>query len=59
VTRCFYENDKPFNVSRSKSFRRMVESISNYGPGLKPLSYHEMRVKYLKENVNKKCFGNS
>jgi len=29
----------------------MVESIANYGPGFKPPSYHEIRVKYLKEEV--------
>ena len=29
----------------------MVESIANYGPGFKPPSYDEIRVKYLKEEV--------
>jgi len=51
VARHFYDNGIPFNVSRSRSFKRMVESIANYGPGFKPPSYHEIRVKYLKEEV--------
>ena len=42
VAKSFYENDIPFNVPRSKAFRRMIESISNYGCGFKLPSYHEM-----------------
>jgi len=38
-----------FNVSRSKAFRRMIDSVSNHSPVLKPPSYHEIPVKYLKE----------
>jgi len=38
-------------MPRSKAFRRMIESISNYSPRFKPPSYNEIKVKYLKEEV--------
>jgi len=39
----FYINGITFNVAKSKSFKLMVEAIGQYGPKLKPPSYHELR----------------
>jgi len=49
----FYNNAIPFNVARSEEFTKMVEMISKHGPGIKPPSYHEIRVKYLKQQIEK------
>ncbi|XP_068461612.1 uncharacterized protein [Phaseolus vulgaris] len=49
----FYNNVIPFNVARSEEFTKMVEMIAKHGPGIKPPSYHEIRVKYLKQKVEK------
>ncbi|RDY10418.1 hypothetical protein CR513_05051, partial [Mucuna pruriens] len=43
-----YGNEISFNVARSNSFKLMIEIIGNYGPHLKPPSYHELRVSLLK-----------
>jgi len=53
MARFFYNNAIPFNVANSKEFKRMVELIGRHGLGLKPPSYHEIRVKYLKQEVEK------
>jgi hypothetical protein len=39
-------------VTNSRSYEEIVEAIGQYGHGLKPASYHEVRVPYLKEAVN-------
>jgi len=31
----------------------MLELVAKHGPGFKPPSYHEIRVKYLKQQVEK------
>ncbi|CAH9136807.1 unnamed protein product [Cuscuta epithymum] len=49
----FYENGIPFNAANSRSYEIMVESIGQFGPGLKPPSYHELRVPLL-EKAKKK-----
>ncbi|XP_019178920.1 PREDICTED: uncharacterized protein LOC109174088 [Ipomoea nil] len=43
----FYENGIPFNAANSRSFEVMVESIGQWGLGLKPPSFHELRVPLL------------
>jgi len=53
MARFFYNNVIPFNVANSEEFKRMVELIGRHGPGLKPPSCHEIRVKYLKQEVEK------
>ncbi|XP_068503728.1 uncharacterized protein [Phaseolus vulgaris] len=53
IARFFYNNAIPFNVAKSEEFKRMVELIGRHGPGLKPPSYYEIRVKYLKQEVEK------
>ena len=55
-SRWFYDNGIPFNTVRSPSFATLVESIGQFGPGMKPPSYHEIRVPLLNkeiESVNK------
>ena len=48
----FYNNVIPFNVSRSEEYTRMFEKVARHGLGFKPPSYHELRVKYLKQKVD-------
>ncbi|VFQ62748.1 unnamed protein product [Cuscuta campestris] len=40
----FFENNISFNAANSRSYEVTVESIGQYGPGLKPPSFHELRV---------------
>lgn len=52
----FYENGIPFNAAHSLSYEIMIESVGQYGPGLIPPSYHELRVPLLekaKQNTEK------
>ena len=49
IARFFYTSAIPFNCVNNPEFGRMVDMISRFGTGLKPPSYHEIRVKYLKE----------
>ncbi|XP_019416378.1 PREDICTED: uncharacterized protein LOC109327663 [Lupinus angustifolius] len=51
IARCFYNNAIPFNVARSDEYFEMFELVAKHGPGVKPPSYHEIKVKYLKEEV--------
>ncbi|WOL10779.1 hypothetical protein Cni_G19538 [Canna indica] len=50
-SRFLYQAEIPFNVTRLDSFKCMVEAIGQYGPNLKPPSYHEVRVTCLKKEV--------
>ncbi|XP_045802765.1 uncharacterized protein LOC123896422 [Trifolium pratense] len=43
----FYNNDISFNVARSDQYIKMFDFVAKHGLGFKPLSYHEIRVKYL------------
>lgn len=51
ISRFFYNNAISFNVARSEDFHKMCELIAQHGIGFKPPSYHEIRVKYLKQEV--------
>lgn len=46
----FLNNVIPFNV---EEFKRMLELVAKHGVVFKPPSYHEIRVKYLKQQVEK------
>ena len=48
----FYNNAIPFNVAKSEEYIRMFEKVARHGLGFKPPSYHELRVKYLKQKVD-------
>ncbi|CAM8937151.1 unnamed protein product [Rhodiola kirilowii] len=49
ISNFFYENGIPFNAAHSRSYEIMIESIGQFGPGLKPPSYHELRVPLLEK----------
>jgi len=51
IVRFFYNNVIPFNVAKSEEFTAMFDLVSRHGLGFKPPSYHEIIVKYLKEEV--------
>ncbi|KAF1893107.1 hypothetical protein Lal_00015309 [Lupinus albus] len=47
----FYNNVIAFNVTNSDEFKKMFELVVRHDIGFKPPSYHEIRVKYLKQQV--------
>lgn len=48
----FFSNDAiPFNVARGEEFPIMCELIAKHGQGFMPVSYHKIRVKYLKKEI--------
>ncbi|XP_042387453.1 uncharacterized protein LOC121979531 [Zingiber officinale] len=47
-----YDAGIPFNAVKYDSFEPCIEAIGQFGSGMKPPSYHEVRVKYLKELAN-------
>ncbi|RDX69606.1 hypothetical protein CR513_51253, partial [Mucuna pruriens] len=53
IARFFYRNGIPFNVTRSNSFKLMIEAVGNYGSHLKSPSYHELRVPLLKKDSSR------
>nr|GMD15937.1 uncharacterized protein LOC109167856 [Ipomoea batatas] len=51
-SRWMYEAGLPFNcVQYTKSLQGFIECVAQHGPGMKPPSYHEVRVSYLKKEV--------
>ncbi|XP_019167567.1 PREDICTED: uncharacterized protein LOC109163268 [Ipomoea nil] len=51
-SRWMYEAGLPFNcVQYTKSLQGFIECVAQHGPGMKPPSYHEVRVPYLKKEV--------
>ena len=46
-----YDSGVPFNCVNHPTFKKMIDSIGQYGPGMKPPSYHEIRVPLLKKEV--------
>ncbi|XP_042067400.1 uncharacterized protein LOC121810716 [Salvia splendens] len=51
LAKWFYEAGIPFNAAKHESFKSAIESVGQYGPGMKPPSYHELRVPLLKKEV--------
>ncbi|KAL6514773.1 hypothetical protein OROGR_020352 [Orobanche gracilis] len=49
IANFFYECGIPFNAANSRSYEIMVESIGQFGPGLKPPTYHELRLPLLEK----------
>ncbi|XP_028082295.1 uncharacterized protein LOC114283626 [Camellia sinensis] len=49
--RWMYDAGIPVNAVNYESFGPMIEAIGQYGPGMKPPTYHEMRVTQLKKEV--------
>lgn len=50
--RWMYDAGIAFSALKYDSFKPMIEAIGQYGPGLKPPSYHEVREPLLKEEIN-------
>ncbi|KAA0052326.1 hypothetical protein E5676_scaffold113G001490 [Cucumis melo var. makuwa] len=48
------KNDKGKQTSLNAAFAPMIESIGQFGPGLKPPTYHELRVPCLKKELEAK-----
>jgi len=46
---CTYGNVLPFNLLRSSLFVQMFKFVIEYGKGLKPPTYNEVRMSYLKK----------
>ena len=49
--RWMYDADIPFNAVTYDSFKVFIETVGQYGLGVKPPSYHEVRVPLLKQEV--------
>lgn len=52
IARFWYDAGIPFNLVRLPSFTPMIHAIGKYGRNMKPPSYHEIRVKYLKKEMD-------
>nr|KYP34797.1 hypothetical protein KK1_044202 [Cajanus cajan] len=52
ICKCIYGNALPFNLVRSPLFIQMLKVVGEYGRGLKPPTYHEVRVSFLKKAVD-------
>ncbi|XP_020690427.1 probable glutamyl endopeptidase, chloroplastic [Dendrobium catenatum] len=50
-SRWMYDAGIPFNAVNYDSFPIMVEALGQFGHGMKPPSYHEARVTYLRKEV--------
>ncbi|XP_075091789.1 uncharacterized protein LOC142171958 [Nicotiana tabacum] len=48
-----YNAELPFNCINYKTFDKFIEVVGQYGPGIKPPIYHEVRVTHLKKEVKK------
>ncbi|XP_028095639.1 uncharacterized protein LOC114295567 [Camellia sinensis] len=51
IARWMYDSGIPFNAVNYDSFGPMIEAIGQFGPDLKPPTYHMIRVPYLKKEV--------
>ncbi|XP_055812957.1 uncharacterized protein LOC129882601 [Solanum dulcamara] len=51
--RWMYDAGLPFNCVYTENFGEFIEAVGQYGPGMKPPTYHEVRVPCLKKEVEK------
>ncbi|KAL0452973.1 UNVERIFIED_CONTAM: hypothetical protein Slati_1275400 [Sesamum latifolium] len=51
ICRWMYDAGLPFNAVNYGSLGPAIEAIGQYGPGMEPPSYYEVRVKYLKKEL--------
>ncbi|KAL0361780.1 UNVERIFIED_CONTAM: hypothetical protein Sradi_3862500 [Sesamum radiatum] len=49
--RWMYDTRIPFNTVRANSFGPAIEALGQFGPGMKSRSYHEVRITYLKKEL--------
>ncbi|XP_028084973.1 uncharacterized protein LOC114286086 [Camellia sinensis] len=52
ITRWIYDASIAFNAVSYDSFGPMVEAVGQYGPSMKPPSFHEVQVPYLKKELS-------
>jgi len=52
IARFFYTSAIPFNCVKNPDFIKALEMVAKHGPGFKPPSYHDIREKYLKQEVD-------
>ncbi|GJU06396.1 ribonuclease H-like domain-containing protein [Tanacetum coccineum] len=52
IARFFYTSALSFNCVKNPKFKKMIQMVGDYGRGLDPPSYHEMRVTYLQKEVD-------
>ena len=53
ICRFFSAHAIPFYLVKSPLFKKMIDSVANYGKGLKLPTYNETRVTFLKKEVEK------
>nr|GEY85322.1 hypothetical protein [Tanacetum cinerariifolium] len=54
IARFFYTSALSFNCVKNPKFKKMIQMVGDFGRGLDPPSYHEMRVTYFKKEVDYK-----
>ena len=52
IARFFYTSAIPFNCVKNPEFVKALELVAKHGPSFKPPSYHDIREKYLKQEVD-------
>jgi len=52
IARFFYTSTIPFNCVKNPEFLKALELVAKHGSGFKLSSYHDIREKYLKQEVN-------
>jgi hypothetical protein len=52
IARFFYTSAIPFNCVKNLEFIKALEMVTKHGPSFKPPSYHDIREKYLKQEVD-------
>jgi hypothetical protein len=52
IVRFFYTSAIPFNCVKNPEFLKALELVAKHGLGFKPLSYHDIIEKYLKQEVD-------
>ncbi|RDX85556.1 hypothetical protein CR513_33239, partial [Mucuna pruriens] len=52
ICNCIYGNALSFNLVRSPLFVQMLKVVGEYAKGLKPPTYHEVRISFLKKMID-------
>jgi len=52
ITRFFYTSAIPFNCVKNPEFLKALELVVKHEPSFKPSTYHDIREKYLKQEVD-------
>jgi hypothetical protein len=52
IVRFFYTSAIPFNYVKNPEFLKAFELVAKHGPSFKPSSYHDIKEKYLKQEMD-------